>query len=457
VNSRSTITAILAAGIAAGAALALYRPILRIGLLSDDYALLMWARTLELLPRDWGQIRPLPILTWAAIGKMTTAGYTPYGLHVFNVVSHGLNAVLVGVLAGRLLESPLKPGTAALIRMEPGLAVPLTAGALFVTMPIAVEPVAWASGVFDVMLATLTLTLAAVVTRRPTLSTSDQILGVLLAIAMLATKETGVIAAPLVLLLFWSRWARLDRTVMLLATAQLLLAAAYAIGRELTGRLDPRLTPRLDLESAGRLIFGIGRAVVLPLHREIVTQHPLLAIASAGALVLSTIAWLVRCHRSPHTRRLAILAVAGSVICVAPAIRIFAITPDLQGTRYVYLASAWWTIVLTAALLDGWRTPRSRIVAAGVACLVIAGMATVTRVHLKPWLGARAERDRVLQRLIALPSSCRQVAATAATDNIEGAYVFRNGLNEALATLGRSFEWVAREQAMPQCQIDLER
>ena len=68
---------------------------------------------------------------------------------------------------------------------------------------------------------------------------------------------------------------------------------------------------------------------------------------------------------------------------------------------------------------------------------------------------ARHERDRILLRLIGVPPSCRQVAATPATDNVRGAYVFRNGLNEALATLGRSYEWVDNTHAAPECRVDL--
>jgi hypothetical protein len=153
--------------------------------------------------------------------------------------------------------------------------------------------------------------------------------------------------------------------------------------------------------------------------------------------------------------RVTALAAAGTLLCVAPTIRIFGITPDLQGTRYVYLASAWWSILLALALLDGWRTQRARRIASAVAVLAVISAAAATRAHLEPWTDARRERDRILLRLISLPVSCRQVAATPATDNVAGAYVFRNGLNEALATLGRSYEWVDETRATPECRTDL--
>ena len=84
-------------------------------------------------------------------------------------------------------------------------------------------------------------------------------------------------------------------------------------------------------------------------------------------------------------------------------------------------------------------------------CTVV-GAAMATRAHLEPWTAARAARDKVLLQLISLPPSCRQAAADGVPDNVSGAYVFRNGLNEALATLGRSFEWVDANRAAPECR-----
>jgi hypothetical protein len=423
------------------AAFALYQPVLQIGLLSDDYALVMWARRLELMPRDWGQLRPLPILTWWLLAQVTSSAGLPVALHALNVAMHGLNAGLVGIIAMRLTGSR---GAA------------LTSAAVFLTLPIAVEPVVWASGVFDVMLATLALTLGLIATGRSPLHRLDQGLAALLAAAMMATKETGVIAAPLFLLLYWARWALVDRSAFVAAGVQAALAVTYVSVRELTGWLDHRLTPQPDLDSIRRLLSGIGRAFILPLHRDLVIAHPIVATACATGVVAILSLWLLRGRHLPQTWRVAVLAAAGSLVCVAPTIRIFGVTPDFQGSRYVYLAGAWWSIAVASALMDGWRARTPRLAAATAAVVVVAaGLAT--RAQLEPWTLAVRERDRILLRLISLPASCRRVASTPATDNVAGAYVFRNGLNEALATRGRSYEWVDSTQAAPECQVDLGR
>src|SRR4051812_4531489 len=421
-------------------AFALYQPALRIGLLSDDYALLMWARRLELAPHDWGQLRPLPILAWWAVAQATSVSRTPAALHALNITLHGVNALLVYVLAGRFTTARFAP---------------LAAGALFLTMPISVEPVAWGSGVFDVMMTTFALLLGVVATSRRELRLADQALCVVLTVAMIGAKETGVIAGPLLLLLYWVRWGRVSRAAIALGAVQLLLAGSYVLTREWAGWLDHRLVPRLDAGGIARLISGTMRAFLMPLHREVVQAHPVLAAATAITMVVLLVAWPFRWRQIRTGPRVAVLAVIGTLVCLAPAIRLFGITPDLQGTRYVYLASAWWSIALASALLDGWTTTSRRVAADAMAVLVVGGAAVATHAHLQPWTAAQAARDRVLLQLISIPPTCRQVAATGVPDNVSGAYVFRNGLNEALATLGRSYVWVEPDHASPECTVNV--
>jgi hypothetical protein len=415
-----------------------YRPILRIGLLSDDFPILMWARRLELLPRDWGQMRPVPILGWWVIARLAPAARVPEALHLLNVIAHGLNAFLVWLLARRLTTSTFAP---------------IAAAAVFLVMPVSVEPVAWPSGVFDVMLATFALGLALVVSARPDLGVREWILALLLGVLMIASKETGVIAGLLTLLVSWTRWGRLRRGVIALAATQLLIAGGYVLARQLTDRLDHRLTPHATMATVGRLVSQSFGALIVPLHTNLLHAHPLLAAAGVALLVGALVAWPLRWRHDPAAARLAVLAAAGVLVSVGPAITLFGILPDLQGSRYVYLASAWWSIAVAAALLEGWTTAGQRAAAGAVTLVLVSAAAVATTAHLEPWIEARNVRDRVLREVTALPSTCIQASAPAAPDHVDGAYVFRNGLNQAIATLGRSFEWVEPEKAAPECQV----
>src|SRR3954452_12945372 len=101
ITSRQWPATTAAAALLVFGAFALYQQALRIGLLSDDYPLLMWARRLEVASHDWGQLRPLPILAWWGVAQVTAASRTPAALHAVNITLHGVNALLVYVLAGR--------------------------------------------------------------------------------------------------------------------------------------------------------------------------------------------------------------------------------------------------------------------------------------------------------------------------------------------------------------------
>ena len=75
--------------------------------------------------------------------------------------------------------------------------------------------------------------------------------------------------------------------------------------------------------------------------------------------------------------------------------------------------------------------------------------------HFQPWREARRVRDGVLLKLSTLPPSCFRVHARNVPDHVRGAYVFRNGLTEAAASIGRRYEFVREAQADEECHVDL--
>jgi hypothetical protein len=422
------------------AAAALYRPILSIGLLADDYGLLPLARELELTPIRWGYLRPFGLLVWWAVAQLGPADDVALRLHLLNVLVHGVNAALVGHLA-MLLGRPA--GTAAL------------ASALFLVSPLAVEPVVWCSAIFDVLLATLALTLCIVMVRRQTLRPSDYALCLGLGVLMVATKETGVIAGPLALLAYWTRWGRKGRSGYIVAIMLAGVAVAYAVMRHLTERLDPRAVPSTDLDAIQRLLTHSAAALFVPLHHALATAAPVAAVLVPAALILLIVAWTHRWEREPEGARLALFAAATVVLATAPTMTPFGVLGDLQGSRYLYVPMAVWTIALAAAILDAPQSRAWRVARVPVAALTVACAAFAVTAHFQPWHEARRVRDSTLLKLGALPPSCVRVHARGVPDNVAGAFVFRNGLTEAAATIGRQYEFVRESQAETSCHIDL--
>jgi len=125
-----------------GLAVALYFPMLSIGLLSDDFVLITRAQAGVLADPAWDYLRPLPLAIWRGLSGVAGSTAAPVVLHALNIGLHGVNAWLTGILATRFGFSQRSAFVAAIA---------------FLVLPSSVEAVAWASGVFDVLLVTLTI------------------------------------------------------------------------------------------------------------------------------------------------------------------------------------------------------------------------------------------------------------------------------------------------------------
>jgi hypothetical protein len=112
------------------------------------------------------------------------------------------------------------------------------------------------------------------------------------------------------------------------------------------------------------------------------------------------------------------------------------ISADLENSRYVYLSTAFWTIAVAGCVMSGRRRIAATSTAAiGLACIVCA---IGTQWHLRAWREAASLRDQVLTAADAVVAAapCPTVSLAAAPDAWHGAYVFRNGLGEAMARRG---------------------
>ncbi len=420
------------------AAVALYRPMLHIGLLADDFALLDLARTLDLMPRRWEYLRPVGLASWWAVAGIGGDGDVAFRLHLLNVLLHGVNAALVGIFAVWLGRS---------------VAVAAFASVLFLAWPIAVEPVVWCSGTFDVQLTTYALVLCLVVVKRPVLRLRDYVVCLGLGVLMLGTKETGVIAGPLALFTHWARWGYRSRGAYGVTAMLSALALAYAVVRHMAGRLDPRVMPSPDGQAVRRLFTQSFGALFVPLHDGLLNKVPLAALLVPIGLVVLVVIWLRRWQSAPEDARLALFAAGGVVLALAPTITPFGVGGNLQGSRYLYLPSAIWVVALSAAVLDGCASRRAgRWVSYGVAAVSAVVAALAVTMHFQPWHDAQRVRDLVLLKLAAVPASCVRVYVPV-PDHVSGAYVFRNGLTEGATSIGRTFDFVSEDQADEECRV----
>lgn len=412
---------------------ALYWPTAGIGLLSDDWVLWNRAANWSIGPVSAELVRPLPLLAWAVLINI---GASPAALHGLNIILHGTNAWLTT----RLCEAWTGSGRWSIL-----------AGALMIALPVATEPVSWAAGVFDLSVTGLVL-LFVLRGRSYDSDVTPLSRAIFIAIGILAmtAKETGAIAGLLVLIDGWIR-RTVNRRLLIDAGIVLALAVVFSAIR-LAGAFG-MTAPALSRYRLQRALFETFGGLAVPFHADILRVPGLAELSVFIVVVLFTTYFVATGRRS---NRLIPGAAVWVLLSILPMVQFVFVGPDLQGARYLYLAGpAWSSLVAGLALSSGGLARRISI---GAAIVLVVLWSVAVRVQLKPWTEAALVRDQVIRaaqsddRL----QRCRIVAVTKLPDTIRGAYVFRNGSQEALAreaglrsndeaAPGCVFEWSGRE------------
>jgi len=390
------------------AAVVLYFPALSVGFLSDDFVLARLAAQNEFLGGSWEFFRPLPVLGFKL------AGAHPMVLHSAIIMLHGANAALVAALAAAAGQSPAAAGVA---------------GALFLTFPAHAEAVAWCSGLQDVLMTTGVLTAVALANAARERLALPALAGALL------SKETAVVAPVLLWLFNPRRWR--------VALYGLGIVAGYAAWRVLALPPAAGYASAPSLYKLKELLVRPFAALTVPLRTSVVTAWPWLGTALVCGLLLLLLraAWSWRGHR-PEVFRAVVLALS-VLVSIAPVYSLFDVSPSLQGARYLYLPAAAWSVFMASLVMP----TRSRLNVLLAGLLLIASAAGL-RVNLRPWNAAARARDHLVAQVVrARQSGCTTVWVRNVPDSVDGAYVFRNGLQDAVAPI------IVAPSAPPSCWL----
>jgi hypothetical protein len=102
------------------------------------------------------------------------------------------------------------------------------------------------------------------------------------------------------------------------------------------------------------------------------------------------------------------------------------VADDLEGSRYLYLGSVAWSMMIAILVRSFPTVARATVIAPLLILFLIA-----TYAQQSPWLEAARERDRVLAAFRRDALACQPMVVRGLPDAIRGAYVFRNGFAEA--------------------------
>jgi hypothetical protein len=335
----------------------------------DDDALI--ARNPSFNPPTWeglvthwreqhkGMYIPVIYTGWwliASIGYVQTpdaAGLrlNPYLFHLTNLLLHTLNGLLVMEIVSRLLKhSPGREGSSGVAWAS------VVGGLVFVLHPLQVEPVAWATGLKDVLCGTMSLAAVLVyiiAAQRPGTGAWWIGYGVLLILALLS-KPAAVVVPGLVLLIdsFLLRrpWSRI--------VPPLLLGLVFSAVCTLWARQAQPATRMSDIPLLTRPLIA-GDALAFYIGKLLVPYPMTVDYGRRPAVVLAT-------GTAYWTWIFPVLAVAGAILTrsrfVICCVLMFgtALLPVLGLThfdfqyistvadRYAYLA------MLAPAILAGW-------------------------------------------------------------------------------------------------------
>jgi hypothetical protein len=374
-----------------------------------------------------------PVTTLSYLTDFRIWGDNPAGFHITNVLWHFLSGTAMFLLFLSLLKRSRIP--------QPCLYALLSA-VLFLSLASHSESVAWVSGRTDVIATTFAVFSGFFFYRHlngPSLT--DAVLAVVLFFPGLLAKESAIVTPLLWGALFvYSSSAGNEnhsRSKWLL-TVSLLLTGVY-----LAFRIIPGGSFFSNMRSGGFLSFSVMglvesfvrysfRVFVPPLPvsiRDTVLAYPALVPA---ALLLLLIPLGIAVHRKADKdhKRLLILLAGCFVISLLPVLSMKVSLFDTQSERFLYLPGVFASGFLTVAVISVVRKTETAIVI--LLALVVTQGVFLHRSNAN-WQKAGTICFDIAESVSEYDAD--SVFILAIPDSFHGAYVFRNGLNEAVALL----------------------
>jgi len=411
-----------------------------VGFLSDDFVITDWASRREWIHAvETGFVRPVVPMTWGLLS------FIPFNwaatLHVVNLLLHALNATLL---------------TAIALKLGLDRASAVAAGFMFVTMSSLTEAIVWISGMQDVLMTTLALAAVLAVLGLRALPDETPLRAgaafIFTAIA-LGVKETAVAIPVLAWLAAWASPYRIGRgtrrrTLFAMTTVAILYVAirvAAGIPSDYSQGVGRYFFKQLAVEPFASLGTPWSTAWAQAHAWAGLSRIVIIALIAAGFLT-----W----RRRDGRFMVAVVSAAWVFVAVLPVFSLFHVSATLEGSRYLYLPAAGFALLMASLLGDLSRRVSVALapiaIGVGVAVLAAPSLAAM-RVELARWNEAATLRDQILTSYVKVvpPEFCSSFVAEGLVDNVDGAYVLRNGFAQALKEMGAA----AGSGAESRCRI----
>lgn len=423
-----------------------FGPVIGAFFLSDDFfylSAIAHSHGPDVLLLQPGVFRPLHVASWLLDYRLW--GMNPIGYHLTNIVGHCIAAFLVFLVAkhllGRVASEPVASSASVL------------AGLVFLLHPSHTEAVSWIIGRHDVFATLFVLcSWLAYAQFRRTSRRAYVATSVAAFLVALLFKES-VITFPLVLvahetwvaLSFGSRANRpILRGVMKWPGLYLAVVVVYLLARRLfTGDVVAGYELAFVRPTAST-IFANGAATVFRsffpyIPVQLLPVAPRIGLSNIGVVVVGVaglatgLALIYRTWTHPTPIRLLVGFLSVSLLlCMLPTIGGGASLIDSEGERYAYLPSVFASILVGLLLAT---VARHRALGASLVVVVLLVEGAFLELSNENWRKAGELSQGILAAVQAEPGE-DQPAILLVPDSLNGAFIFRNGLQEAQELLG---------------------
>ena len=407
------------------------------GFLSDDFGILYqvsrssFAELFRPPPSGSaaGFYRPAALVLWKL--EYIMFGLAPSGYWAVSLLTHTANGFMVYLLVRRLADS---------------VQVAVTAGLVFIAMPLQGEAVAWLSCAFDrlclfFVLASLYLYVAYRDKGRP-LAYGGSVMLFILAILSKEMAVTFPALAVLVEAFFWKKGSKEYKAAVLRVLPFAVVLGVYMYFRYhifhgIGGYMDTHGQSRhtlLDPFTAAGVLWDMAWYWFFPGNRTLVPDSSLVYV-----VFLALYFWQATMLKTSarKTFKLFVFGLSWSVVTLQAVMSMLPLFPDLNRGRYIYLPTVGFAVFMAGIFAPASGMSRSRRrVSIGLSAVLLTGYLYIDSINYSTWPKAygiaRSIPSQVVRDHPNIPFGAR-LYFKGVPDNYKGAFIYRNGLSESLA------------------------
>jgi hypothetical protein len=377
----------------------LYIPYISTPFLSDDYVFIIKYSDSPFVFDDAGFFRPAFSSVFYIFLKIFGADPVPFRL--LNLLLHLGCSVLVFKITERLSSSFIISYIAALF---------------FLLNPLQAEAALWISGLQETLWVFFVLAAMAVYIRKKELTASSILFTTIFITLSLLSKETAVCFIALFMVVDYLAFGfKRGRNLKYSYLLNALILIVYFFVRSRFASIPGEHLPAVGIYFVKTFLSRPFKSLLYPWNQAYSGVMP--GVKFAIAVVFTVVVSLHYIKKKPEGTALILSGLGFLFIPLIPPMGMFYVAPDLQGSRYLYLSSFGWGLLLSIII---YKLINRKTISLLIALFLVVALSQCLKKNLEPW-------GRAGEIISTLPADFNE---TGAPDNYYGAYILRNGARE---------------------------